>query len=96
MQVAIQSVELVEMKKNVVLRIAKLQAECKCLVCGEPLGDEKPIRGTHSRCYKGIWRCIKAGKTTEAKVVAEGLMLPVAKAGRKPSNPAVVKLYSEN
>lgn len=96
MQVAIQSVELVEMKKSVVLRIAKLQGECKCLACGEPLGGEKPIRGVHVRCYKGIRRCIANGKTTEAKVVAEGLMLPAAKAGRKPSNPVVVRLYSDN
>ena len=96
MQVAIQSVELVEMKKQIVLRVAKLQAECKCLACEQPLGDDRVIRGVHVRCYDGIRRCIKSGKTTEIKVVTEGVMLPVAKVGRKPSNPAVLRLHLEN
>jgi hypothetical protein len=92
MRVQIKTSDWVEMKRSVALRIAKLQAEGRCLACGEPLGNGKVVRGCHERCARATYRAIWKRKTTDAQRVEDGKWLPPAQAGRKPSNPVSVEL----
>jgi hypothetical protein len=92
MRVCVRSIEWIEMKKNVAMLVAKLQAEGKCLACGLPLDGGKVVRGAHEKCAKATYRAIAAGKTTDAKRVEDGKWLPAENGGRKPSNPVTIEL----
>ena len=59
-----------------------LLASRKCLVCKEPLGDEKIVRGLHERCRKEQ----KNSKYSEEELIGFGLLAPAATAGRKRSD----------
>lgn len=52
-----------------------------CLACGEPLGDEKPTRKCHYRCYKRLGAEVKAGSTWDA-LIAEGRCYFAGSGGR--------------
>jgi DNA-directed RNA polymerase subunit RPC12/RpoP len=80
------------MRKSVAMRVAKLQAECKCLACEQPYGNEDLIRGCHKRCAKATYRAISNNRTTDSKRVQEGKWLPAMRTGRKPSNPVTIEL----
>jgi hypothetical protein len=92
MRVPVRVIEWLEMKKNVIARIAKLQAEGRCLACEQPLDDGKTVRGCHMRCAKATYRAIAANKTTDSKRVEDGKWLPAAEGGRPPSNPVTIEL----
>lgn len=87
MRVAVTEVRWVEVRKPARLRIAKAEEGKLCVACMQPLGDDEPIRGCHSRCYKATLRAIHAGDFTESERVESGKLLEKGKAGRKPSNP---------
>jgi hypothetical protein len=82
----------IEITRNVLMSVSKLQADGNCLACGLPLGNGKKVRGCHEKCAKATYRCIAAGKTTDEKRVEEGKWLPAETGGRKPSNPVSIEL----
>lgn len=92
MRVCVRSVEWLDMKKAVLARVNKLQAENKCLACECSLEGQKSIRGDCERCYRATKRAIAYGLTTDSKRVEEGKWLPCAAPGPKPSNPVTVEL----
>jgi len=55
----------------------KRHATMKCLACKNPK-QPAVVRGLCRNHYAVTWRAIKAKKTTEAAVMAAGLMLPAA------------------
>jgi len=52
-----------------------------CLACGEPLGNEKPTRKCHYRCYKRLGAEVKAGSTWD-ELIAEGRCYFAGSGGR--------------
>lgn len=61
----------------------KRAAKGLCTFCGEPLGNEKPQRGAHPRCYRKVNRSINNKICTEAQAISRGWLLTPAKGGRK-------------
>lgn len=53
-----------------------------CLKCGKPLGDKKPTRGIHEKCYQQLRR------TDELeRALVNGRILHAAKPGPKSTDP---------
>jgi len=92
MRILVKAVEWIEMKKSVAMRVAKLQAEGKCLACELPLGEGRVVRGCHEKCAKATYRAIFSKKTTDTKRIEDGKWLSAESGGRKPSNPVSVEL----
>jgi hypothetical protein len=92
MRVCVKSIRWVEMKRAVLQRVSRLQAECKCLVCECSLVGRKSIRGDCEPCYRATLRAVNKGETTDEKRVEDGKWLATEKPGRKPSNPVTVEL----
>ncbi|MEM7558452.1 MAG: hypothetical protein AAF394_04960 [Planctomycetota bacterium] len=83
----------VDMDKEAIRRIAKAEEEGLCLACLEKLKPgEAVIRGDHARCYHAIYRAIQRGETTDAQMVAKGMMLEASRGGRPRSNPISIEL----
>lgn len=92
MRVAVVSTAWIEMKRSVVLRIAKYKAKRICLACDEPFKpNEKVIRGCHQRCARATYRAIARGDFTDAERVAEGKWLVQEPKGPKPTNPVTIE-----
>lgn len=70
----------------------QLVRDGKCVKCGKPLGEEKPDRGCHSRCYRILSRSVAAGETTYDKLISIGMILPVNKSGRKKQNDVTLQM----
>ncbi len=72
---------------QVAVKKRSVRAKAKCLIdgCNRP-AKTRGVCGSH---YAMAIRSIAQGKTTDEKLVAEGLLLPKTKAGRprKSSNP---------
>jgi hypothetical protein len=57
-------------------QIAEFVNSAICLKCGKPIGEQKPSRGVHERCYQKLRR---DGELERAE--ANGRILPVGKPG---------------
>jgi hypothetical protein len=66
-----------------------------CHYCKQPLGDERPIRGDHPRCYKEIMRAIAANDLTEFDACEKGWLAAPKSAGRKPNQTPIRALANE-
>jgi hypothetical protein len=61
-------------------------------------GDEKPAAGRRGLCdkhYQQTMRRVRAGKISEAELIAEGLLLPESPGGRKTSDSPVDNLIKK-
>jgi hypothetical protein len=69
------------------------KAKSKCLICGR----NKPYsRGVCQSCGRDCHELIRLGKTTDAKLVAEGLLLPTKRVGRRVKlSPVLVRLRNK-
>ena len=94
MRVAITETRWIDVRQSARRRIEQASTERLCVACMEPLADQKPIRGCHSKCYQATLRAIKAGKFTEKQRVEQGKLLESDTAGRKPVNPVSVEAES--
>jgi hypothetical protein len=92
MRFCVKAIKWLEMKKSVLARISRLQAEGKCLSCEGSLEGKRSVRGDCLRCYKATLRAIAGGLTTDEARTEEGKWLSCALPGRKPSNPVTVEL----
>ncbi len=79
------------MKRSVIQRIAKCEAEGLCMSCLKPIGESRVVRGCHERCARATYRAIKDGKLTDEQRVAEGKWLETAQRGPKPTNPVTIE-----
>lgn len=61
----------------------ELVASKVCLVCREPLGKEKAVRGNHPRHTKAVFRAIARGELTEIQAIEQGKLAPKSPSGRK-------------
>jgi hypothetical protein len=91
MQIAIQTLRYITLKKAAMNRIAMAERDKLCCACLQPLGDSRVIRGCHERCVKATKRAVAAGKFTEDERIAQGKILSASSGGRKPSNPVSIE-----
>lgn len=91
MQVRIEIVKWIQMKKIAIQRLARCEKEGLCLACLKPIGSSRVVRGCHEKCARATYRAIGIGAFTDEERVANGKWLAKAKTGPKPSNPVSIE-----
>lgn len=77
----------IDMKPEVVRRLARCEKESICVACDKPIAEgKKTVRGCHEYCHAVTMAKIESGLWTEAARISSGKLLAKATGGRKPSN----------
>lgn len=78
----------VKLTKQGAERVARLQAENKCLGCERDLiDDERVTCGQCTTCYNAAIVAIGKRRFSRTELIREGKMLAPTKGGRPPGNP---------